>query len=614
MRTSSRKKSGLFRRFFRLLWRSIKAFNTLVFSLIFLSLIAGVLFLVFNQRGPSIPNGAALVLNPKGSLVEQQTFVGAASLLQGNDLPQEALVKNITEALTLAKDDERIALVVLDLDDLGQGLLPKLERVAAAIVDFKTSGKQVIAVADNYSQSALFLAAQADEVLLNPEGMAIPEGFAMYNPFFKSFLDKYEVTVNLFKVGKYKSAADPFTRDSISPEDSEARGLILDAWWASYTAEIETARGMAAGSIDEMLQNATEQLQSVGGNLAELSLKKGLVDRLVTASERRNYLIGLVGEDTDKKNYRGVPYTQYLYAARSPIVKPEANRVAVITAVGNILDGDAPTGEIGGRSLSKLIRKAASNERVAAIVVRIDSGGGSKTASEIIRSELSAAQASGIPVVASMGSFAASGGYWIAASADEIWASPTTITGSIGIFGLLPTFEKTLARYGIYSDGVTTTPIAGGASVMRGVTPVYGEVLQTVIEAGYQQFLTTVADGRDMTVESVHEIAQGRIWTGKKAQELGLVDELGDLEQAINAAAQLGSVDEYSVWHVEPERSAEEAILRTLMKSTVSVLPRTTANPVSQMTHLIKEELGFLQRLNDPQHAYVICGECIALP
>ncbi len=614
MRTSSRKKSGLFRRFFRLLWRSIKAFNTLVFSLIFLFLIAGVLFLVFNQRGPSIPNGVALVLNPKGSLVEQQTFVGAASLLQGNDLPQEALVKDITDALALAKDDERIALVVLDLDDLGQGLLPKLERVAAAIVDFKTSGKQVIAVADNYSQSALFLAAQADEVLLNPEGMAIPEGFAMYNPFFKSFLDKYEVTVNLFKVGKYKSAADPFTRDSISPEDSEARGLILDAWWASYTTEIETARGMAAGSIDEMLQNATDQLQSVGGNLAELSLKKGLVDRLVTASERRNYLIELVGEDTDKKNYRGVSYTQYLYAARSPIVKPEANRVAVITAVGNILDGDAPTGEIGGRSLSKLIRKAASNERVAAIVVRIDSGGGSKTASEIIRSELSAAQASGIPVVASMGSFAASGGYWIAASADEIWASPTTITGSIGIFGLLPTFEKTLARYGIYSDGVTTTPIAGGASVMRGVTPVYGEVLQTVIEAGYQQFLTTVADGRGMTVESVHEIAQGRIWTGKKAQELGLVDELGDLEQAINAAAKLGSVDEHSVWHVEPERSAEEAILRTLMKSTASILPKTTANPVSQMTHLIKEELGFLQRLNDPQHAYVICGECIALP
>ncbi len=612
MRTSSRKKPGLFRRFFRLLWRSIKVFNTLVFSLIFLSLLAGILFLVFNQQGPAIPSGAALVLNPTGSLVEQESFVGTASLLQGDDLPREVLVNDITDALALAKDDDRIALVVLELDKLQRGLLPKLERVARAIVEFKTSGKQVIAVSDNYSQSALYLAAQADEVLLNPEGMAIPEGFAMYNPYFKSLLDKHDVTVNLFKVGKYKSAADPFTRDSISPEDREARTLILDAWWTSYTATIETARGMSAGSIDEMLQNAPEQLQLVDGNIAQLSLQKGLVDRLVTASERRRYLIELVGEDTDTKNYRGISYKKYLYAARLP-EKPKPNKVAVITAVGNILDGDAPTGEIGSRSLTKLIRKATSNDTVAAIVLRIDSGGGSKTASEVIRSELAAAQASGIPVVASMGSFAASGGYWIAASSDQIWASPTTITGSIGIFGLIPTFEKTLARYGIYSDGVTTTPIAGGASVMRGITPVYGEVLQTIIEAGYQQFLSTVADGRDMTVESVHEIAQGRIWTGEKAQELGLVDKLGDLDQAISAAAQLANIENYSAWHVKPERSAEETILRALMKSTVGLLPKTAATPIAQVTGMIKNKLGFLNHLNDPNHAYVICGECIEL-
>lgn len=613
MPTQSRKNPGFLKRFFRLLWRSIKAFNTLVISLIFLCLLGGVLFVVFNQRGPTIPAGSALVLNPVGALVEQQTFVGAASLLQGNDLPQEALIKDITDALALAKDDNRIKLLVLKLDGLERGLLPKLERVARAIVDFKTSGKKVVAVSDNYSQSALFLAAQADEVLLNPEGMAIPEGFAMYNPFFKSFLDKHAVTVNLFKVGKYKSAADPFIRDSISVEDSEARLQILDAWWEAYTAEIEMARGMAAGSIDNMLQNAPEQLRSASGNLAQLSLRQGLVDRLFTASERRSYLIGLVGEDADTHNYRGVGYKQYLYAARLPL-KPEAAKVAVITAVGNIVDGDAPTGAIGGRSLSKLIRKAASDDSVAAIVLRIDSGGGSKTASEIIRSELEAAQASGIPVVASMGSFAASGGYWIAASADEIWASPTTLTGSIGIFGLLPTFEKTLARYGIFSDGVTTTPIAGGASVMRGITPVYGEVLQTIIEAGYQQFLTTVADGRDMTVAAVHEIAQGRIWTGQKAQELGLVDKLGDLDQAISAAAKLANINDYAVWHVQPETSAEEKILRVLMESSVDILPKTTNNSLSQMAAMIHKELGFLKRLNDPNHAYVICGECVALP
>jgi len=560
-----------------------------------------------------VPTSTALVLNPAGSLVEQQTFVGTAALLQGQDLPQEALVKDLIDALALAKTDSNIEMVVLELDDLQQGLLPKLQRISVAIEDFKSSGKKVIAVADNYSQSALFLAAHADEVLLNPEGMAVPEGFAMYQPYFKSFLEKHDVTINLFKVGKYKSAADPLLRDSMSPEDSEARMLILDAWWEAYTSGIETARGMPAGSIDDMLQNAPEEIKSTQGNLAQLSLQKGLVDRLVTQTELRRYLVGLAGEDAETGNYRGVNYKTYLRAARLPI-QPASPKVAVITAVGNILDGVAPAGEIGSQTLTALIRKAQKNREVAAIVLRIDSGGGSKTASEMIRSQLEAVQASGIPVVASMGSVAASGGYWIAASADEIWAAPTTITGSIGIFGILPSLEKTLARYGIYSDGVTTTPIAGGASVMRGITPAYRDVLQTIIEAGYQQFLTTVANGRDMDVDAVHDVAQGRIWTGASAQELGLVDELGDLEQAIDSAARLANLDDYSVWYVEPEQSIEEQLLRTFVENTNVNLSAVTPGPVTQVINSVRQELGFLGRLNDPGNAYVICPECLALP
>ena len=560
-----------------------------------------------------MPSGAALVLNPAGYLVEQQTFVGTAALLRGQDLPQEALVKDVIDALALARDDSNIEMVVLELDDLQRGLLPKLQRISVAIKDFRSSGKKVIAVADNYSQSALFLAAHADEVLLNPEGVAVPEGFAMYQPYFKSFLEKHDVTINLFKVGKYKSAADPLLRDSMSPEDSEAQMLILDAWWEAYTSGIETARGMAAGSIDDMLQNAPEAISSTQGNLAQLSLQQGLVDRLMTATELRQYLVGLAGEDTDTGNYRGVNYKAYLRAKRLPI-ESASPKVAVITAVGNILDGVAPAGEIGSQTLTALIRKAQTNSEVAAIVLRIDSGGGSKTASEMIRSQLAAVQASGIPVVASMGSVAASGGYWIAASADEIWAAPTTITGSIGIFGILPSLEKTLARYGIYSDGVTTTPIAGGASVMRGITPAYGDVLQTIIEAGYQQFLTTVADGRDMDVDAVHDVAQGRIWTGASAQKLGLVDELGDLEQAIVAAARLANLNDYSVWYVEPEQSIEEQLLRTFMENTNVNLSAVTPGPVTKVINTVRQELGFLGRLNDPGKAYVICPECLALP
>lgn len=609
MNTDSPKRRNKISRFFRFLWRSLKVLNTILFGLIALFLIGTLIFVAVKESGPKIPEGAALVLNPAGTLVEQETVVGAADLLQSDDMPQQTLVRDVVDALALAKEDERIELVVLELDNLDWGLMPKLERISAAIVDFKSAGKKVIAVANSYSQSALFLASHADEVLLNPEGFGVPIGFAMYSPYFNSFLKKHDVTLNLFKVGKYKSVVEPFTRDDMSEEDREARLEILTAWWQAYTTGIETARGMEAGSIDAMLQNPSEQLEQAEGNVAQLSLDKGFVDRLVTDAERRSYLIELAGEDTDGIGFRGITYKKYLRSARLP-QKPKANKVAVIAAVGNIIDGAAPPAQIGGVTLTRLIRKARLDDDVKAIVLRIDSPGGSKSASEMIRTELQAAQASGIPLVASMGSLAASGGYWIASSADEIWASPTTVTGSIGIFGLMPSFEKTLAKYGIYSDGITTTPLAGGASVTRGVTPEFGEVLQTLIEAGYQQFLTTVADGRNMDVDAVHAVAQGRIWTGGKAQELGLVDELGDLEQAISAAANLANIEDYSVWNVETELTAEEKVLRMLSETTVTGLPKSTNGVIASMTSMIRSELNFLERLNDPNHVYVICSDC----
>jgi len=613
MNTDSPTKRSIVSRFFRLIWRVLKAATVLVYGLVALLIVGAVLLTLASQSGPKIPESGALLLNPAGTLVEQKNAVSAAAaLLQNNDLPQQTLVKDIIDALVLAKDDSRIELVVLQLDSLDYGLLPKLERVAAAIVEFKTSGKKVIAVGDNYSQSALFIAAHADEVLMNPEGVAVAQGFAIYRPYFKSFLEKHDVTVNIFKVGKYKSAADPFLRDDMSEEDRVAWMGILDPSWDAYTTAVEKARKLTAGSINTMLENAPEKIRSVEGNLARLALEEGLVDRLVTDPERREYLMELAGEDTDKQNYRRVAFNEYLRDARQK-VKHKDDKVAVITAVGNIIDGHAPAGEIGSKSLSKLIRKARLDSKVKAIVLRIDSGGGSKSASEIIRSELKAAQDSGIPVVASMGSVAASGGYWIAASSDEIWALPTTITGSIGIIGLLPSFEKTLGHYGINSDGVATTPIAGGASATRGVSPVYGELLQSVIEAGYQQFLTTVANGRGMDVDAVDEIAQGRVWTGAKAQQLGLVDELGDLEEAIKAAGLLAGVEDYSLWHVEPELSFEEKLIREIAENTRKVLPKFSNNLVSGIMSLVRSELGFLERLNDPQHAYVICGGCPAV-
>lgn len=609
MSSDSIKKRGIFRRFFGMLWNSLKALNVIVFGAISLMLIGWLVFAVVSQSRQKIPAGSALLINPAGALVEQQRAVSSAELLQGNDLPKQALVKDITDALSFAENDSNIELAVLQLDALNQALLPTLETVASAILDFKASGKKVIAIADNYSQPALYIAAHADEVILNHEGNAVPQGFAMYSPFFKSFLDKQDVTVNLFKVGKYKSMVDPFLRDDMSSEDREARKAILDAWWKAYTGDIEKARNMADGSIDQLLQNAPEHIQQAEGNLGRLSLEKGFVDRLLTDAERRRYLIELAGEDAKTKDYRNISYKRYLTIARLP-AEMQAQKVAVITAVGTIVDGNAPAGSIGGQSLAKLIRKARLDNDVKAIVLRIDSGGGSKSASEFIRSELEAAQSAGIPVVASMGSVAASGGYWIAASSDEIWASPTTITGSIGIFGLIPTFEKTLARYGIYSDGLATTPIAGGASAMRGISPEVSFVVQTIIDAGYQQFLTTVADGRNMEVDVVHEMAQGRIWTGEKAQALGLVDELGGLDKAVTAAANLANLSDYSVWNVQPTLSLEQKVVQLLSENMERESPSGSQSIISRITRTIHQEIGFLTRLNDPNNAYVICSEC----
>lgn len=599
-------------RFFQFLWSSLKVVQTLVLGGLSLLLIAAVIFVISEQQKPSVPDGGALVLNLSGTLVEQKTAVDPALLLRGGDVPQEVLVKDVIDVLALARDDKKIGSLVLALDKLGGGLLPKVERIAVAIADFRSSGKKVVAVGNEYSHSAILLAAQADEVLLNPEGGALPEGFGMWRTYYKSLLENYDVSVNLFKVGKYKSAAEPFFRDSMSAEDQEARLALLNNWWGAYTSAIESARDLPEGSLDAVLQDFPKHIRQANGDVAQASVDMGLVDRLITDDELRDYLVELAGESEEEGKegeYRRISYQAYLAATRKP-EKQKDNRVAVITAVGTIVDGSAKAGTIGSESLTKLIRKARKNEHVKAIVLRVDSGGGSKTASEIIRRELESVQQAGIPVISSMGSVAASGGYWISATADEIWAQPTTITGSIGIFGLIPTFEKTLARYGIYGDGVGTTPMAGGVSLARGITPVYGDVIQTVIEAGYQQFLSTVGRGRNMSTEEVDEVAQGRVWSGDKALELGLVDHLGGLEQAIEAAARLAELDDYSTWYLQPELTTQEKLLQQLLVEAGMDLTASSIDPVSQLLGNIRRELNFLEQLNDPRGAYVICAVC----
>ena len=599
----------LVKRFFSILWKSLKAIQIFVFGIISLLLLIALIGIAGLADSKEVPDGGALVLNPVGALVEQKLTLDIQDLLLTGDLPKQVLVKDILDALALAKKDARIEYLILDLDNMNSSYIPILQRIAKAIDDFKSSGKKVIAVGTQYTQSALFLAAHADEVLMDPEGAALIEGYGMYRTYYKTLLENFDVSINLFKVGEYKSAMEPYIRDNMSDEDKEARMEMLNNWWTAYTDDFESARQLPAGTINKQIQNISAELKAAGGNLAQLSLNNNLVDRLITNHELRIYLKSLTGEDSETGEFRAIGFNDYLTLERKP-GKITGKKIAVITAVGSIVDGRAKSGSIGSTSINELIRKAGKDEDVVAIVLRVDTGGGSKTASELIRQELVSVQSSGIPLVVSMGSLAASGGYWIAATADQIWASPTTLTGSIGIFGFIPTIEKTLARYGVYSDGVGTTELAGAASIERGLTPLVGEILQSTVEAGYRQFLETVATGRNMTIEEVDEIAQGRIWSGEKALELGLVDKLGDLEEAIAGAAELAGVEDYSVWYVEAEATTQELLMQALMSEIAATQSTKATDPLTMVYRKLERDLNFLSHLNDPHGAYVICASC----
>ena len=598
------------KRFFKFLWQAMQAAQTVLFGGLALGLTIALIIGLLTSDKPNIPDGGALVMNPSGFLVEQKSAIDPQQFLQTGEGPDETLVQDLVDALSIAKTDQRIKLVILNLEDFSGGLMPHLELVADAISDFRESGKKVIAVSFGYQQSDLFLAAHADEILMNPEFEALPEGFGTYRTYYKTLLDNFDVTVNLFKVGKYKSAAEPYFRDSMSAEDKEARLEYLNSWWTSYTNAIEQARDLEAGAINQVIDNLPAQLASTQGNLAQWALDRGLVDKLLSARETREYLVSLTGEDEEAPgDYRGIEFSQYLQSERTPKPQKE-NKIAIITVAGSIIDGFADAGTIGSRSVSALIDKARQDDGVKAIVLRVDSGGGSKSASEVIRRELQHAQEAGIPVVASMGSVAASGGYWISATADRIFAHPNTITGSIGIFGLIPTFEKTLNRYGIFGDGVGTTHIAGAISLDRGIDPVYAELIQINIEGGYQQFIETVASGRDLSVEQVDAIAQGRVWTGSKALEIGLIDEIGGLQDAVSSAAELAELETYSVWHIQPDVSNREKILRELTSEIAATLPAREVDLVDQLLISIRKDLDFYGALNDPMHSYVICESC----
>lgn len=603
-------------RFFSAVWRGVNGLRKILHLVLLLFIFLLFFGVMSGEAPPILPQKAALVIQPVGRLVEQRSgnpYDRALAELLGDAQP-ETLVQDVVDALEEAKGDSRIAAVHLELSALSSAGLDKLERLAAAIESFRDSGKPVVASADFYTQQGYFLAAHADEVYLNPEGIVFLQGYGAYRDYFADAIEMLRIDWNVFKVGTHKSFVEPYTRMDMSPEDRASRLRLVRHLWSEYERRVVEARGLADGAVDDYAQNLVAHTVAAGGDLAIAARDRGLVDDLLGRTELRDLLIGYVGTaEDDDTTYSGVRMYEYLsQLALRRATKESSENVAVVVASGSILDGSHPPGTIGGDSTAGLLKRALDDESVKAVVLRVDSGGGSAFASEVIAEEVRKLQTAGKPVVASMGSVAASGGYWISMDADKIYASPTTITGSIGIFGMFPTFQRTLATVGVATDGVGTTPWAGQLRPDREMSDEMKQLFQISINDGYRDFIGGVANGRDLDVSYVDEIGQGQVWSGEEAIANGLVDELGGLDAAIAGAAELAGLEHYGEKLIEIEMSPTEQLLLDLLSIVrgVGIDPQAFTSPpslVDVFANQFEELLARVAQFNDPMGRYTYC-------
>lgn len=603
-------------RLLSLIWTGVDGLRK-VLHLFVMMFVFALLVSALSDSTPSIPSSAALVIQPAGTIVEQlagDPFDRALAEVMG-DAPPQTLLKDIVDALAYAKDDDRISSVILNLSAMPGGGLSKLKQVADALVDFRESGKPVIATADYFGQGSYYLAAHADEVYMHPDGAVFLSGFGAYQNFYQAALEKLKVDWNVFRVGTYKAAVEPYLRNDMSPEYRESLSSVLEQIWATYQSDIEVARNLDTGTVERLLSDLVGSVEAAGGDIAKLALETGFVDGLVTRREFREIVIDVAGEGDEPDTYPAAGLPEYLQQMRllHGDGASETN-IAVVVGVGEILNGSQSPGLIGGDSTAQLLRAASNDESVKAIVFRVDSPGGSAFASEVILNEIDAIKASGKPVVVSMSSVAASGGYWVSMAADRIYATPYTITGSIGIFGMFPTIQRSLETLGVSTDGVGTTPWAGELRVDREMSADAKAMFQLSIEEGYDDFISGVAENRELDKMQVDSIGQGRIWTGVDAYEKGLVDELGNLNDAIKAAADLAGISdvEYGKKYFEQEISPSEQLALNLLSGIgevgidVSVFARSESS-LERLADLVANKLSPLTRFNDPKGHYAHC-------
>ncbi|MEY2867533.1 MAG: signal peptide peptidase SppA, type [Pseudomonadota bacterium] len=618
-------KPGPIRTFFQFLWNAVNFTNHLVFNLIMLFILIGILAVISAGMSAKsftpLRDNTALVLDLEGVLVEQRTVDSISTALaeaQGGG-EREIRLRDVLRIIKAAKKDPHITHLVLNTDGYNAAGMASTREIAAALKDFKTSKKPVYAFADNYEQKQYLLASQADKVFLDPEGAFFPEGLGRYRLFYREALqDKLGLDVHLFRVGEYKSAAEPYILDAASEESKQADLFWMNDIWQRYLQQIGKARGIAPEAISAAINELPQRLAAVKGNLAQLALNEKWVDGLKTAYEMEQYLVDQgVAFDDEIGSFQQIDMVDYLgHVNSSQIAKPQADAVAVVVAQGEIVDGEQPQGMVGGVTTSALIRAAREDDEVKALVLRVDSPGGSVFASEQIRREVELTKAAGKPVVVSMANVAASGGYWISMNADRIYADESTITGSIGIYGLMIRAPRTLEKIGVRSDGVTTTPWAGAFDMTRPLDEPTKQVVQSVIEHGYAQFISKVAKARKQTSEAIDGNARGRVWSGAQAKEKGLVDAFGGLQTAIDdaaARAKLGKND-YRVDYIEEPMSPFEQFISNLAGNSETQGLVRWASPalgLIQQTRLgqqIRADLQWLDRnTSKPVNAIAHC-------
>ena len=601
------------------IWRGLDGLRK-VLQLILLIVIFGAIVWAASSSVPRVPDHAALVVRPQGRLVEQLSgdpVQRAVENAQGQER-QETLLWDLVDAIRSGAADSRIRVLVLDLDKMEGAGQPMLEELARAIGKFRASGKLVVAYGTAYDQDQYYLAAQADKVYLDPSGYVMIEGYSRYPLYFKGLLQKLGVDINVFRVGTFKSAVEIFTRNDMSAADKQQSLAYLNVLWSSYQKAVTDARKLPPGAVASYVDTLPKSVAAANGDAAKVALQTGLVTELANRLQVQRKLIGLVGEDDATGSFNQVSAEDYarIIDARKKAHDGDGNaRIGVIVASGEIQDGKAPPGTIGGDSLSRLIRQARFDRDIKAVVLRVDSPGGSVTASEEIYQELQALRATGKPLVVSMGDLAASGGYYISAPANQIFASPATLTGSIGIFAIIPTIDQTLGKAGVSVDGVGTTPLAGALSFARPLSTEVSQLLQSQVDRGYQEFLDRVASGRRETPQQIDAIGQGRVWAGADGRRLGLVDRLGTLEDAVDTAARLAKVTQYRVEFIQPHLSwAQQLFQQTQARAAVAAVSLFHVDSqslglaeVASRLDPMARDLGQLARFSAPGHLYSYC-------